>query len=556
MSKPLRVAFVCSEVAGFSKTGGLADVCRALPLALAALGHEVRILTPFYASVPGQDDFTVVLPTLDVPLGGRLLAGKIRGTTLVSGNSGVDASVALHFLEHQEFFNRPGFYDEGGSAYFDNAIRFGLLSAAGLAWCEALDWIPDILHLHDWHTAVGALYLRQRRDLDSRWCKTRSVLTLHNAGYQGHGPLDQADALGIPWELRNQEIFEDHGQLNLLKGGIALADKLNAVSPGYAGELLTPLGGHGLHVHFQRREADLAGILNGVEESSWNPASDPHLPTNYSLKDRSGKQPCKSALQQHFGLPEKLEIPLFGMVSRLTEQKGFGYLIPALEQWLASASSSEFGNGLSSNDSLHSHSGRSGAATRNPRDVQAVLDSRFRGNDNRDEGAPLTSGHDPEFQVVMLGSGDEHLRKALDRLAAIHPGRLGWIHGYDDPLAHLIEAGSDFFLMPSLYEPCGLNQIYSLRYGTLPIVRAVGGLKDTVANYDPETGGGTGFVFHDPTPEALLGTLNWVLETWQHRRPHLRTMQRQAMRKRFSWVKSARQYVKLYRSARKNASSR
>ena len=496
MSKPLRVAFVCSEVAGFSKTGGLADVCHALPLALAALGHEVRILTPLYASVSGQEDFTVVQPTLAVSLGGRLLAGKVWGTTLVSGGSGADASVALHFLEHQEFFQRPGFYDEGGSAYLDNALRFGFLAAAGLAWCEAQGWIPDILHLHDWHTATGALYLRQRRDSDARWRKTRSVLTLHNAGYQGHAPMSQAAALGIPAEFRNQEVFEEHGQLNLLKGGIALADKLNAVSPGYAEELLTPLGGHGLHVHFQRRQADLAGILNGVDESSWNPETDPHLPTNYSLKDRSGKRACKAALQQRFRLPEKPEVPLFGMVSRLTEQKGFGYLLPALEQWLASAAL-------------------------------------------------------PEFQVLLLGSGDEHLRQALDRLAASHPGRLGWLHGYNDPLAHLIEAGSDFFLMPSLYEPCGLNQIYSLRYGTLPIVRSVGGLKNTVVNYNPNSGDGTGFVFHDPTSEVLLGTLNWVLETWQYRRPHLRTLQRRAMRKRFSWTASARKYLKLYRAAHK-----
>ena len=507
MSKPLRVAFVCSEVAGFSKTGGLADVCHALPLALAALGHEVRILTPLYASVPGQDQFRVILPTLDVLLGGQSLGGKVWGASLTSGNSETsrrtpeasgketpsDASVALHFLEHQDFFGRAGLYDEHGSPYSDNALRFGFLAKAGLAWCEAQDWIPDILHLHDWHVAIGALYLRHLRESDARWQHTHSVLTLHNAGYQGQTPMPQADLLGIPAELRNQECFEDHGQLNLLKGGIALADKLNAVSPGYAEELLTPLGGHGLHVHFQRRSEDLVGILNGVEESSWNPATDPHLPANYSLKDRSGKRKCKAALQRRFGLAENPEVPLFGMVSRLTEQKGFGFLIPALEQWL--------GAGLA------------------------------------------------EFQVVMLGSGDEHLRQALDRLAATHPGTLGWMHGYSDPLAHLIEGGSDFFLMPSLYEPCGLNQIYSLRYGTLPIVRAVGGLKDTVANYDPETGGGTGFVFHDPTPEALRGTLNWVLETWQHQRTALRAVQRRAMRKRFSWEKSAQQYVKLYRTA-------
>ncbi|MGA1598381.1 MAG: glycogen synthase [bacterium] len=479
-NSPLRILFVASEVEGFSKSGGLADVARALPLALKASGHDVRVLTPLYASVP-REGLQMRLPQLGVPMGFGEVWCAVQETRLPQ------SEVPIFFLEHEHFFGRKGYYDEQGWAYPDNAQRFAFLSKAALQLCRALSWTPDVVHCHDWHTALLPYYLKtQAPDLD----RTVSVLTLHNAGYQGHFPGALQQVLEVRPEHFHDWAFEDHGSLNLLKGGLTFADRVNAVSPGYAQELQSPPGSHGLHEAILRKQAAFSGILNGCDYGEWNPEQDPHLPANFSAERLAGKLVCKQALQRHFGLPERPEVPVFGLVSRLTEQKGFGMLLPALEeilQW--------------------------------------------------------------DLQVIAMGSGDSETATRLAQTAQAFPECMGWWEGYSNSLAHQVEAGSDVFLMPSLYEPCGLNQMYSLRYGTLPLVRAVGGLRDTVENYDEASGGGTGFVFFDPTPAALRNTVGWALSTWYDRPKHFQGMISRAMDKRFLWEDAARSYESLYREA-------
>ncbi len=478
----MRILFVASEVDGFSKSGGLADVAKALPKALHELGHDVRVVTPLYASIANQDTFTRLPEPLGVPMGSLGEAWcAIRASTLP------DSQVPVYFLEHEQYFGRPGYYDQNGWAYADNAERFSFLSRGALQLCRALHWSPEVLHCHDWHTALVPYYLKMEApDLAS----AISVLTLHNAGYQGQFPGGWRQALTIEDEHFQSWAFEDHGGLNLLKGGIAFADRVNAVSPGYAQELLSPPGSHGLHDAILRKGTDFSGILNGCDYGEWSPEADPFLPASYSQTQLAGKATCKAALQVKFQLEARPEVPVFGLVSRLTEQKGFGLLIPALEaalQW--------------------------------------------------------------DLQVVAMGSGDAATAAQLADLARRFPDKMGWWEGYSNPLAHLVEGGSDVFLMPSLYEPCGLNQIYSLRYGTLPLVRAVGGLKDTVVNYDEARGSGTGFLFQDPTPEALRDTIGWALSTWYDRPAHFRQLVQQAMQQRFPWEESAQAYVALYQDA-------
>ena len=482
MSKSLRILFVASEVEGFSKSGGLADVANALPKALHELGHDVRIVTPLYASIAHQETFAPLPEPLGVPMGSLGEAWCAVRTSPLPGSE-----VPVYFLEHEQYFGRQGYYDQNGWSYADNAERFSFLSRGALQLCRALHWTPQVFHCHDWHTALVPYYLKAEA---AEFSSAVSVLTLHNAGYQGQFPGGWRQALSIEEEDFHAEAFEDYGNLNLLKGGIAFADRVNAVSPGYAQELLSPPGSHGLHDAIQRKGSAFSGILNGCDYGEWNPETDSYLPATYSATQLTGKATCKAALQVRFQLEARPEVPVFGLVSRLTEQKGFGLLLPALE---------------------------------------AVLKW--------------------DLQVIAMGSGDAETAAQLAALAERFPDKMGWWEGYSNPLAHLVEGGSDVFLMPSLYEPCGLNQIYSLRYGTLPLVRAVGGLRDTVKNYNEATGTGTGFIFQDPTSEALRDTIGWALSTWYDRPQHFRRLVQQAMQERFPWEESAQAYVALYTSA-------
>ena len=475
----MKILFISSEVAGFSKTGGLADVARALPIALQQKGHDVRVITPLYLDIARNVFTETALPILGVPMGTREIFCKVHTTQM--------AGVPVYFVEHQAYFFRSSLYGEQ-QAYDDNMDRFGFFSKAALQFCLGMHFYPDIVHCNDWHTGLVPLYLQQLQHQFSELQATYSLFTLHNVGYQGTFPAHHREFLSIPDEWFHPGAFEYYGEINFLKGGIAAAHHINTVSEGYAEELLTPLGGHGLHNYLGRRYTAFSGILNGCDYDMWNPKYDPYLSENYDWPHLAGKTKCKLHLQQIFGLPPAPNAPILGIVSRLTTQKGFAYLLPAMEHILAQQ----------------------------------------------------------EVQLVVLGTGEPWIVEHFQQLAAWFPHKVGWYHGYSEEIAHQIEAGSDFFLMPSLYEPCGLNQIYSLRYGTLPIVRAVGGLKDTVVADDGSRSKGTGFVFEQPDSKILIDIIQRAVHLYYNDPWYIRSLIGNAMQKRFSWENSASKYEELY----------
>lgn len=483
--RALKILVVASEVEGLVKTGGLADVARALPTRLTAEGHEVRVVMPAYGKIsrvwqewPGRP-MCVHLNDVD--------------EYWLAAREGVDKGLNMVLLEHTESFERPGIYDDGRYPYDDNPRRFGLLSKGALQWCIDTDWQPDIVHANDWQSALSCFYLAEHYRHEPFFKNTRSLLSLHNAAYQGQAPANWLRTLGIHEQFFHPGAFEDFGRINLLKAGIRFADGINAVSRGYAEELKTDLGSHGLGALFRERADALVGILNGCDYGQWSPEIDPLIPTRFKTPDDGGKAECKRSLQQELNLAERADTPLLVSISRLAEQKGFQLLIPAL--W----------------EALRHH----------------------------------------DIQVALLGSGDPELAAHLHRLAQHYPGRVSFIEGYDEALSHRIEAGGDAFLMPSIFEPCGLNQIYSLRYGTLPLVRAVGGLKDTVEPLEEahaNTPSATGFMFEEPSAEALQAEIGRLVGVYQHHPDVWLTMQRTAMKQRFEWEDAAREYVATYRT--------
>lgn len=406
----------------------------------------------------------------------------------------LDGRVPVWLVDCERFYGRSGLYHDSSGDYLDNAYRFSLLSKAALQIAKDRHFLPDIVHVHDWQTSPTALFLKTWDRIASPLSASASVLTIHNIGYQGvYGP-DVFGYLGVGGEHWSSETIEDHGRVNLLKVGIAYSDRLTTVSPTHATEILTPEGGQGLAPYLNNRRHLLTGILNGVDYDHWNPATDPHLSANYHPADLSGKAACKAALQRELGLDPRPELPLFAIISRFAPQKGFHLLQEALPRAL---------------------------------DTMAL-------------------------QVAVLGTGDPGTEGFFRWLRAAYPGRAAATIGFSEPLSHRMEAGADFFLMPSLYEPCGLNQIYSLKYGTLPIVRATGGLQDSVRNYDERSGSGTGFKFLLPTPQALYDTIGWAVSTWFDRPHHIASLRHQAMAEDFSWEASAARYLDTYEAARRD----
>jgi starch synthase len=394
----------------------------------------------------------------------------------------------VHLLEHERFFgSRRGLYGEGGRDHGDNAERFAFLTRAALALPAATGKRIRVVHANDWQTGLAAFLLRHEHAHDPALAGARTVFTIHNLAYQGVFPKQVVPFLGLPWDAFRYEAMEFHDQLNFMKAGLTFADALTTVSPTYAKEILTPEGGEGLDPVLRQRRADLHGILNGIDVTGWDPARDAHLPAHYSSRDLSGKAVCKAALQRELGLPARPDVPLLGMISRLVDQKGIDLVVAALPDLLA-------------------------------RDVQ----------------------------LAVLGSGSHAYEDAFRRAAADRPDRLAARIGFDEALAHRIEGGADAFLMPSRYEPCGLNQMYSLRYGTLPVVRAVGGLEDTVEDFDGWMRG-TGFKFREYSPQALLLAVRRALDTYRDRRTWQALVLR-GMAQDFSWDRSARSYEALYRS--------
>jgi starch synthase len=464
LSRPLRVAFVASEVAPFSKTGGLADVAGALPAALGRLGVDVSVVTPLHRSVRRH-------PLEETPYRVKAsVGGALIGAT-------VKRSGPVYFLEHDPFFDRAGLYGSASGDYQDNAARFVFFCRAALDLLRQLGE-PDVVHAHDWQAGLVPLYLRTLHAAE--FPRARSVFTVHNLAYQGCFWHWDMGLTGLDWSHFTWKGLEFHGKLCFLKAGLVAADALTTVSPTYAKEIQTPEQGCGLDGVLRDRSATLQGILNGADTREWDPARDPHLPARYGPRSLSGKAPCKAELQRRFGLDGEPDSPLCGVVVRLAEQKGIDLLLE-------------------------------------------VVDAVAR------DGA----------QVAVLGTGERRYEEALRAAADRHPGRVAVTLAFDDPLAHLVEAGSDLFLMPSRYEPCGLNQIYALRYGTVPVVRATGGLADTVED------GVTGFTFGPYAPGAFLEAIRRALALYRDAAAW-RRMMAAGMARDFGWTASARRYLGLY----------
>lgn len=480
------VLMVTSEIVPFAKTGGLADAVGALSAELRRQGNDVRIILPRYYPIDLKKRGIRQIPgPLGVPMGyGEEWVGIWETELPGSG-------VPVYFVDHEGLYGRDGIYGTRDNPDFaDNPERFALLCRTAFQLCRKLGWYPEVMHAHDWTGSLAPVYLAGP-ERAGEFAGTASVLTIHNLGYQGVYPRAHAVSVGLTRDEFLRFGLESAGNLNLLKGGIRTADIVTTVSPTYAAEIQTPEYGFGLDGLLRNRSPDLFGILNGMDYEEWNPESDPLLPHRYSHRDLSGKAKLKELLQREAGLTVDPEVPVIGIVSRLADQKGFGAL--AGPTW--------------------------GSLWR----ICSELD----------------------LQVVILGTGEAWCERELSTLASKLPNLAVFLR-FDNRLAHLIEAGSDFFLMPSAYEPCGLNQLYSLRYGTLPIVRHTGGLADTVENYDPGRGSGTGFVFNDLTPEAIFDTVRWAVETWSTKPEEIEAMRVRAMLKRFSWEDSAARYMELY----------
>ena len=476
----MRILFVASEGLPFSKTGGLADVVGALPKALVAQGHEVTVVLPRYR---GTKATAVVMPSVTIPLGPLLRFPAVMDGTAVSG-------VRYFFVDDPAYFDRDGLYGGISGDYPDNAERYSEFSRTAIEIAKQV-WPADVIHCHDWQTALVPVLLRTSYADDRAMQNIPVVFTVHNMGYHGQFGGNVLERAGIPPGLFHPGALEFYGHVNLLKGGLVYSDYLTTVSRKYAQEIQTPEFGYGLDGVARNRADRLVGILNGVDYTAWNPEKDKLIAAKYSAKDLSGKQVCKQALLELFELPqEPLGRPVIGIVSRFADQKGFDLI-------------AERAHELMQEDLL----------------------------------------------LVVLGTGERRYVDLFRALAAAYPGRVGVRIAYDDAMAHQIEAGADMFLMPSRYEPCGLNQIYSLKYGTVPIVRATGGLDDTVEPFDLEHGTGTGFKFAEYSGAALLQCVRQALHHHMDERIWKR-IQLNGMAKDFSWKTPAAEYAKLYAAAR------
>jgi starch synthase len=487
----MNIVWITSEAHPYAKTGGLADVASALPKAQAENGHHVSVIMPYYPQVMKEltKETEVNHNLLGVPFGWTTEWAQLR-------QHKINDNLTFYFIEYDLFFDRPGLYDFNGDAFGDNASRFTFFSRAAMQAVLALQITPDIIHTNDWMSSLCNVYLKSPLYWGyDNFKNCRSVLTLHNIGYQGIFDKNNLFLTGLGWEYFNQACLEYHDQLNFLKAGILTADMVNAVSPTYALEILDPEYGFTLDpsLHHVKYRNKLRGILNGIDTHEWSPVEDKLIPANFDLDDLSGKKKCKEALQREFSLPIEPNIPVFGLVSRFATQKGIDLLAGALEKMMVEG-------------------------------------------DN--------------IQVAILGTGDTELQNRLSYLNGAFPDKFSVFIGYNNKLAHLIEAGSDFFLMPSRYEPCGLNQMYSMRYGTIPIVRATGGLDDTVINFDPSRiNESTGFKFYDLTEDAIVNTIRWAAYTYNFDKENFAKMLYNGMATDFSWNKTASEYDQMYEDA-------
>ena len=485
----MKVLFAAAEAVPYAKVGGLADVASALPKALQRLDLDVRLVMPLYGSISrrqfGLEKVSSVKP-ISVSVGHEKAA--LWRAQLP------DSGVGVYFLENQRFFSRPGVYSDpqSGESYADNALRFAFFDRAILEWIRGQDWRPNLIHANDFHCGLIPAYLRMNYAPDPLWAAVRTVYSIHNLAYQGRFPMEIFPQIGLPQELAQpMGAMEFFGEINYMKAGLVFADVINTVSERYAQEIQESAEfGVGLEGILRSRSGDLYGILNGVDYTEWDPENDQLISHRYGPGNLSGKQKNKVALRKILGLPSPpQESPLIGMISRLADQKGFDLVLQAAEKILA-------------------------------------LD----------------------LQLVILGTGHKEYHRQLRTLQKRHPAKLGLALTFDNGLAHQIEAGADMFLMPSRYEPCGLNQMYSLRYGTIPIVRATGGLADTIGDVDEDSTSGNGFVFKEYQAAKMLAAIQRAVKAFGNRGLWQELMNR-AMAADFSWKQSAEKYRQLYQRA-------
>lgn len=475
---------VAPEMTPFAKVGGLADVVGSLPKALAKMGHDVRIVLPYYGSIAFGENWK----PLDGPLVVHLNYGHnqfCKVWEIPYGNA--QHSFTVYLLEHHDYFGRPEVYAGPWGDHIDNGGRFTFLSRAALDLCYRLNWMPDVIHAHDWTTGFIPLYLNSvelHRPLGQAAC----VFTIHNLQHQGIFERSLLDFAGIPQEFFRSDCVESMGFVNMMKGAIYTATKVTTVSPNYASEIQTPEYGCGLQHVLKFKAADVIGVLNGIDNELWDPQTDTHIPKQFSIKDLSGKIACKEALQKRLNLEVAAEKPIFAVISRFVDQKGLDLLLN-ISHWL----------------------------------MESMC-----------------------IQIAVLGTGEFALESGFSQLTAQYPRQIGSYIGYSNELAHLINAGSDFLLMPSRFEPCGLTQLYAMRYGTLPIARSTGGLVDTIEQYIEGRGMGTGFLFDEISSNALYYTIGWACSTFYDRKKEFRQLQVNAMSKDFSWDQSAHKYEQVY----------
>lgn len=472
----MKIAFVTSEVVPFSKTGGLADVSGALPVALKEIGHDVMVITPKYKAVKA-DGLSKLPQSFKVNLGGTRHEATLFESELPGG-------VKTLFIGNGHFFDRDGLYSTPDGDHWDNFLRFGFFSHAALKAVMELDFAPDVIHLNDWQSALIPVFIKRSEDFRDAFHNVKTLITVHNLGYHGLFDKGVLKEVGLDESLFSPKFMEFYGKVNFLKGGLIFADAINTVSPTYSHEIQSSEFGHGLEGVLRERSERLFGILNGIDAETWNPATDKFIEKNFTFEDLSGKAECKEALQKEMSLPINPNVPLVAMISRLADQKGFDIL------------------------------------------EDVIKDVMIR-----------------DLQLVILGTGDKKYHLFFENIAPKYSRKLHVRLAFDNALAHQIEAGADMFLMPSRYEPCGLNQMMSLRYGTVPVVRETGGLADTIREFSGQDG--NGFKFRDYNGHAMVAAIDRALKYYHDPLAWTRVIEN-GMKQDFSWGASAKKYEELY----------
>lgn len=479
----MRLLLASSEVHPYSKSGGLADMVAALAKALGRAGHQVGLVTPLHRGIRAKFSGLERMDYfLEVPVGTERIRGEVWTLRPSEG-------LTVYFIEQPEFFDRAGLYNEANRDYPDNARRFIFFSKCVAHLSRYLTWQPEIVHVHDWQVGLVPALIQHAQRSDGWTNPPRTVLTIHNLAYQGNFPRADFAMTNLPWDLFSPDGLEFFGQMSCLKAAVRFSDLLTTVSPRYAREITTAEYGCGLEAILRARQQSLVGILNGVDYDEWNTAANPHLKFPYTAASPGGKTANKIELQRDLGLPVDPEIPMFGSITRLADQKGVDIQLGALEEMLAA-----------------------------------------------------------NMQFVLLGSGAPEFERAYSSLAKRFPDKVAVTLGYNQGLSHHIEAASDFFLMPSRFEPCGLNQMYSQRYGTLPIVRITGGLDDSVTDLGENDSAANGIKFSEYSVRALSKAIRKALVLYSTK-PLLRAMQENAMKLDFSWGRTAAEYEQVYRKS-------